>query len=400
VQLNFPLREPLVLEGELPRDTTARATRPFVAGLAAPPAPASLPELPPRTVVVAGRHERDRDLGAVVAEFCERAGFPLLADPLSGARHGPAAIAHYDVLLRPGPFATGVQPDAILRIGDLPTSKPQRTWLAGLAGIEQIALDPEAAWQDPAAVLSAVVGGDPATTLRAAMPDTAADPDWLARWRAADDAAAVAIAAALGEDLSEPSVARALMERLPREATVFVAASMPIRDVELFAGARELAPRVLSNRGANGIDGTVSSAFGAAAAGDGPVVALIGDVALAHDVGGLLAARRLGLDLTLVLLNNDGGGIFHFLPVAREGEAFVEHVATPHGLDFAHAAALYGCAYERISDLASLRAALERSLSAGGTAILEVPSGREANLELHRTAAGAVARALEALGSR
>ena len=118
---------------------------------------------------------------------------------------------------------------------------------------------------------------------------------------------------------------------------------MPIRDVELFSPAREDGPRVLANRGANGIDGTVSSAFGAAAGGEGPVVLLIGDVALAHDIGGLLAARRLGLALTIVLLNNDGGGIFHFLPVAGETDAFEEHVATPHGLDFAHAAKLYGC---------------------------------------------------------
>ena len=107
---------------------------------------------------------------------------------------------------------------------------------------------------------------------------------------------------------------------------------------------------MLSNRGANGIDGTVSSAFGAAAAGDGPVVLLIGDVALAHDIGGLLAASRLRLPLTIVLLNNDGGGIFHFLPVAGETDAFEEHVATPHGLDFARAAALYGCEYRRPDD--------------------------------------------------
>ncbi len=122
---------------------------------------------------------------------------------------------------------------------------------------------------------------------------------------------------------------------------------MPIRDVELYFPAGRDTPRVLSNRGANGIDGTVSTAFGAAAAGEGPVVLLIGDVALAHDIGGLLAARRLGLAMTIVLLNNDGGGIFHFLPVAGERDAFEEHVATPHGLDFACAAALYGCEYQR-----------------------------------------------------
>ena len=155
---------------------------------------------------------------------------------------------------------------------------------------------------------------------------------------------------------------------------------MPIRDVEQFAAASASArPRVLSNRGANGIDGTVSTAFGVAAAGDGPVVLLIGDVALAHDLGGLLAGRRLGLPLTIVLLNNDGGGIFHFLPVAGERDAFEEHVATPHGLDFAHAAALYGCGYVRPGDAAELARARSGARStAPATTIIEVRTEREA----------------------
>ena len=125
---------------------------------------------------------------------------------------------------------------------------------------------------------------------------------------------------------------------------------MPVRDAETFFPAREQPPRVLANRGANGIDGTVSTAFGVAATASGPVVLLIGDVALIHDLGGLLAASRLGLKLTIVLLHNDGGGIFHFLPVSGEGAEFVEHVATPHGLDFAHAAALFGLGYEVADD--------------------------------------------------
>ncbi len=141
---------------------------------------------------------------------------------------------------------------------------------------------------------------------------------------------------------------------------------------------------MLSNRGANGIDGTVSAAFGAAAAGEGPVVLLIGDVALAHDIGGLLAARRLRLGITIVLLNNDGGGIFHFLPVSAEQDAFEEHVATPHSLEFEHAAALYGCAYERPGTAAELAAAVEHSIAQPGTTIIEVRTEREANLALHR----------------
>ena len=188
-----------------------------------------------------------------------------------------------------------------------------------------------------------------------------ADPAWLASWRDADARAAGAIDGVLGDELSEPRVARELGARLPAAATLFVASSMPVRDVEAYVGVRDDAPRVLCNRGANGIDGTVSSAFGAAAVSAGPVVLLIGDVALAYDVGGLLAARRLGLALTIVLVNNDGGGIFEFLPIAGERDVFEEHVATPHGLDFAHAAALYGCAHERVRTVAELRDGARRA---------------------------------------
>ncbi len=344
---------------------------------------------PPRGVVVAGRYERDREFGHAAARFAERAGYPLLADPLSGARHGPAAIARYDLLLRDGRFSEPRRPELIVRIGDLPTSKPLRGWLATLHDVEQIAVDPEDAWQEPAAVVSSRVRADPGPTLDAWTPNGPIDPDWLASWRAADDAATAAIDTALGIELSEPLVAARLTSWLDAGRTLFVASSMPIRDLELFAPAHELAPRVLSNRGANGIDGTVSSAFGAAAAGDGPVVLLVGDVALAHDVGGLLAARRLNLALTIVLLNNDGGGIFHFLPVAGETDAFEEHVATPHGLDFAHAARLYACAYERPLTPLELQNAVERSVAAERTTIIEVRTDREQNLELHRRIAAA-----------
>jgi 2-succinyl-5-enolpyruvyl-6-hydroxy-3-cyclohexene-1-carboxylate synthase len=243
-----------------------------------------------------------------------------------------------------------------------------------------------------------VIAGDPAATLLGAAFEAPGDPDWLARWRAADDAAARAITAELGDRLSEPLVARRLGEWLAPEATLYVASSMPIRDVEEFLGIRELAPWVLSNRGANGIDGTVSSAFGAAAARDGPVVLLTGDVALAHDIGGLLAGRRLGLRLTIVVLNNDGGGIFHFLPVAGAAQAdvFEPHIATPHGLDFSHAAALYGCEYELVETVAALESAVRSSTAAGGaTAIIEVRTDRRRNLELHRRVAAAV---LETIG--
>jgi 2-succinyl-5-enolpyruvyl-6-hydroxy-3-cyclohexene-1-carboxylate synthase len=182
--------------------------------------------------------------------------------------------------------------------------------------------------------------------------------------------------------------------RLPAYATLFVASSMPVRDVETFFPAREAQPRVLSNRGANGIDGTVSAAFGAAAAGAGPVVLLLGDVALAHDMGGLLAAARLDLPLVMVLLNNDGGGIFHFLPIAGESDVFEEHVATPHGLDFGLVAAAFGMVHMPVSDPPSFRVALDEALVGGRVTLIEVRTEREANRALHRRLLDAVAEAV------
>jgi 2-succinyl-5-enolpyruvyl-6-hydroxy-3-cyclohexene-1-carboxylate synthase len=234
---------------------------------------------------------------------------------------------------------------------------------------------------------------DDTRLLGALNPARATDPGWLAGWRAADARAAEAIEATLGDALSEPRVARELLHLLPTEATLVVGSSMPVRDVEAFAAVRDDPPRVLANRGANGIDGTVSTAYGVARVAAGPVVLLVGDVTLLHDLGGLLAARRLGLALTIVVLHNDGGGIFEFLPIAGERDAFEEHVATPHGVDLADAAALFGIGHERAGDLPALRTALDASLWRGGTTLVEVRTDRRENVELHRRVWAAVAGA-------
>jgi 2-succinyl-5-enolpyruvyl-6-hydroxy-3-cyclohexene-1-carboxylate synthase len=419
VHLNFPLREPLVSDEPLPDDQTGRPdAAPYVLrATGSAPASAEAAVLgrlvgeSRRGVVVAGRHERapwsgPGSLGKVAAEFCAAAGWPLLADPLSGARRGQAAIAHYDAILRDQGFAASAVPDLVLRVGDLPVSKPLRTWLAGLSSARQVALDPEAAWQDPASVLAHAFALAPALALSELTGITRRAPqDWLAGWRSADERAAEAIRGALaGGEISEPAVAAELGVLLPQGAILFVASSMPVRDIETFWPARSDAPRVLCNRGASGIDGTVSSAFGAAAAGLGPVVLLTGDVALAHDIGGLLAARRLELTLTIILLDNGGGGIFDFLAVSRASMAraqdspgeniYTRHVATPTGLDFASAAALYGLSHERAGDIPGFRAALERALARSGSSIIEARTDRAANVELHRRTWEAVSRGL------
>jgi 2-succinyl-5-enolpyruvyl-6-hydroxy-3-cyclohexene-1-carboxylate synthase len=435
VHLNFPLREPLVEENPLPEDRSGREDgAPFVRRAAAREEIGSdatqlrgLVSQARRGLIVAGRHERPTPLGVAAAAFAEALGWPLLADPLSAARRGSAAIAHYDALLRDPDVARTLRPDLIVRVGDLPVSKPLRVWLAGLPGVRQVSLDPEGAWQDPASVVSDSLVMEPAAALgdlAVAFADAAAsEDDWLARWRSADERVGEAIDGVIGGaggDLSEPRVAAELGVLLPADATLFVASSMPVRDVETFWPVRPDPPRVLCNRGANGIDGTVSSAFGAAADGAGPVVLMIGDVALAYDIGGLLASTRLQLKLTIVLIDNGGGGIFDFLPVAgssmaraphpptrqpatapgadtsiEDEDIYTRHIATPTGLDFAQAAALYGIEHETVRTAAELREALERALSPETrSTIVHVRSDRAHNVDLHRRVWGAVSEAL------
>ena len=408
VHLNWALREPLVLGGELPEDRSGRPDgRPWVARPALPadlgPAVQTLEPIvraAERGVLVVGRHERRRPaLGVAAAAFAAAAGWPVLAEPLSGARRGPHAITHYDALLRAEPLAAATAPDVVLRAGDMPTGKPLREWLAGADAV-QVALDPEGAWQDPAATLDLSLAAEPAGVLAALAdrlaPGPAARPPYLDGWLRADRLAAAAIDAALGEALSEPRIACALGERLPAEATLVVSASMPVRDVETFFPARDDPPRVLSNRGANGIDGVVSTAFGVAAGSAGPVVALIGDVALAYDIGALISARRLRLALTIVLVDNDGGGIFDFLPVSqtKPREAYEVHVATPTLLSFPDVAAAFGLRYLPATTVPELRRALDAGIAGEGVSLVHVHTDRAHNVRLHRQVWRDVASAL------
>ena len=427
VHLNIPLREPLVLEHPLPAQEPGgggrHGGRPWViraqeALVDATPGTnhAQNPVLPiqgrtfQRPVLVAGELGGDPRLGPRLSELAGRLRVPLLADALSGARSGPAAITHFDLILREPRAAAALAPDAVVRIGELPTSKPLRAWIAGLSDAAHLQMTDAARWSDPASRVDTRAVGPVSEQLDALerwlgargvqMPGAASGTDpggWLERWRQADRAVADAIDKPLqAAGLCEPAVAATLARLLPSTATLFVAASMPIRDVEEFFPTVSDPPRVLANRGANGIDGTVSSAFGVAAAASGgrEVVLLLGDVTLAHDAGGLLAASRCGLKLTVVLINNSGGGIFNFLAVAGEGEAFERHIATPTGLDFSRLAALYGLAYHQAISLDDLGHALTAALSSEHSTLIEVRTERVANRALHAEIEAAALRAL------
>jgi 2-succinyl-5-enolpyruvyl-6-hydroxy-3-cyclohexene-1-carboxylate synthase len=347
-------------------------------------------------VIVCGPRDAWDDLPLAVRSLSESLGYPVLAEAASQVRFRlPEALAHYDSLLKHQRFAGAVRPEAVVRLGGGLTSKTLQHWLDG-SSAWTLCLSEDGALFDPGHSASLAICGDPVRACaelarrvqRREPPPAAPLLDAERRARGALEQAFAAEA-----QLSEPSVARALAAALPREALLFVSSSMPVRDLDAWAAAGEA--RVLANRGVNGIDGIVSSALGAAAATGQPAAVLLGDLALLHDLSGLLAARRLGVPLLLVVVNNDGGGIFNFLPVAQATEHFEELFGTPHGLDLAHAAALCGARHSRPRTVAELRACVREGLG-NGLQMVEVRTERSANVEKHRELQRLVAAALEA----
>ncbi|HYN90732.1 MAG TPA: 2-succinyl-5-enolpyruvyl-6-hydroxy-3-cyclohexene-1-carboxylic-acid synthase, partial [Thermoleophilaceae bacterium] len=348
VHLNFPLREPLAPspeqldsddwqgreDGRPWTEVREHASAPHAGDVHA--TAARMASAPRGAIVCGPSHE---DVAEPAARLAAETGWPLLAEPTSGVRCGDHdrshVVAHYDVLLRIDAFTARRAPQLVLRVGDMPTSKPLRAWVAQAP---QIVIDPHGAWNEPTRRADLVLQAAAAPTLDALaatleMRTADRDPAWIEAWREADAKVPAALHAA--SDPFEPKVLAGLEPELPEDAVVWVSSSMPIRDVEACFPQSPKRLRFLANRGANGIDGVVSSAMGAAMATGLPTWVLIGELALQHDAGGLIAARRAGVDLRIVCLNNGGGGIFDFLPVAEHADpaAYEAHVATPSGVD-------------------------------------------------------------------
>jgi 2-succinyl-5-enolpyruvyl-6-hydroxy-3-cyclohexene-1-carboxylate synthase len=287
----------------------------------------------------------------------------------------------YDLVFRDLPEA--LEPQLVIRVGDMVTSKPVRTWLGEHPGCRQVVIDPDGAWNEPTSTADLIARTDPIALLSAFAAQLTPDADraWEESWLAASAAAELAVDSfldALGDELFEPRVHRDLCALVPARSTVFVASSMPIRDLETFLPSSDRELRFLANRGANGIDGIVSSGLGAAAAAAGPAYVVTGDLALYHDMNGLLAVGRLGVEATVVVMNNHGGGIFDFLPIARHRDGYEELFGTPTGLDLAKVADLYGMAFTRVGSYRELPGALAHP------GLVEIPLDRPRNVELHR----------------
>ena len=298
----------------------------------------------------------------------------------------------YDLLLRDEKFGTRVVPDLVLRFGEMPTSKPLRAWLAS-SGADQIVVDPRGAWNDPARQAAAILRADPTDLAAGWAARLGEDREPPEAWIAAESAAREAIDAELDglDTLTEPGLHSTLGDAHADGDLVYTASSMPIRDQEAFLGAIDADALFLCNRGANGLDGLISSGVGAAAATGRPTTIVTGDLGLLHDLGALAALREVTTPVRIVVIDNDGGGIFHFLPqeTALDAGEFEALLGTPRGVSTARAASLFELPHHRLGSLEELPEAL-----AAGTSLIEVKTDRRTNVELHRRLADRVSAAI------
>ncbi|MDX6625008.1 MAG: 2-succinyl-5-enolpyruvyl-6-hydroxy-3-cyclohexene-carboxylate synthase [Solirubrobacterales bacterium] len=410
VHLNLPWREPLApiaVEGAVtatePLALSGRDNRPLTAVTSVDREPSAflLEEMAGHIgdaiagVIVAGR-QLDPELREPLAHLARASGFPILAEPTSQLRCGPhdrsRVISTYDQLLRDERFARSVVPDLVLRFGEMPTSKPLRAWLAA-SGADQIVVDPDGGWNEPSRRAAAILRADPTELAAgwAARLEKEERPEPIA-WLQAEQAAREALNTELeSAEITEPAL-HVVLGRAHRDGDlVYTASSMPIRDQESFLEPSEADALFLSNRGANGIDGLLSSGIGAAHASGRPTTIVSGDLGLLHDLGGLAALREVETPVRIVVIDNDGGGIFHFLPqqAALGGEEFEAVLGTPRGVSVAKAAALFDLPHRRLEALAELPEAL-----AAGTGLVELKTDRTTNVEAHRRLSAAVAAAI------
>lgn len=316
----------------------------------------------------------ESDLTAVaLCRLSDATGFPVLADPLSGHRFGTHVerapiCGGYDSYL---PF--DAVPDVVLRFGASPTSKTLRQYLRD-SGARQWVVDPAGGWREASFTATDLVTADP-TRLATAIADRIEPAqheatEWRARFEQADERYWSFIGA--DTTLFEGGILHDVTALAPDPCTLFVSNSMPVRDLDRFGAPRSAAITALGNRGASGIDGITSTALGVGSAGEEPLVLVTGDIAYYHDMNGLLAVARCDVDATIVLVNNDGGGIFHRLPIEEFDPPFTDYFNTPHSLDFEPSGDLYGLEFERVDSREAFRESYRDSLESDGTQVIEV----------------------------
>lgn len=395
VHINLPFREPLVpppgqvpsAHGDVGQTVTSGRILPTPAQLATL---ASALQSARRPLVVAGEM-RDGDR---LAPALTRLGLPVLAEPGSQLRRAEtsASVESYEALLRAG-WSLQHGPDLVIRVGATPTSRAMNSWLAA-ASPPTFLIDPDHSWRDQDQVARHVVACDPQALLEA-LPQMNRT-EWRDEWLEAGKKAGAAISATLiSTPVHEGHIVRALAARLPDPAQVFIGSSMPIRAADSFWPLAKTQQRFYGNRGASGIDGLVSTGLGVATGrSDVPTVLLLGDLSVYHDMNGLWAIGRHGIKATVVVCDNNGGGVFNFLPQAQHQDVFEEIFATPLGLDFAQIARLYGLVYSPVHDRSGLEPAISDAIDKATPTMVVVRFKRDDSVSGHRLCWEAAAAAL------
>jgi 2-succinyl-5-enolpyruvyl-6-hydroxy-3-cyclohexene-1-carboxylate synthase len=389
VHLNLPFREPLVGQvGALPEMVPTELLSPPLVDVT------DIIDLlaTSRGLIVAGNGVDDP---RKVQELASATGWPIMADPLSGCQMLESAVVRFDALLRHSEFAGTHRPAVVLQLGMPPASKVLAQWLAASTA-KHVAVSPVGLVSDPNLVgarqVHASIGA--LCSRLAANLTHPPDPAWIERWLAADRIARDVLDNALASEgnLSEPGIARAITAGIPAGGHLVVASSMPVRDVEWFGTPRSDVT-VHSNRGANGIDGVIATAIGVAIGSGAPTTVLLGDVAFCHDMSSMTALHARGLDLKVVVVDNDGGAIFSFLPQATTlpADVFEQVFGTPHGTDIVEAARAFGLRSYAAETADELGAAFDES----DTCVIRVASSRKDNVDAHAELNDAVVAALD-----
>ncbi|QOR65984.1 2-succinyl-5-enolpyruvyl-6-hydroxy-3-cyclohexene-1-carboxylic-acid synthase [Cytobacillus suaedae] len=346
-----------------------------------------------RGLIICGE-QYNEEFPQYITEMARLFGFPILADPLSQLRSGPHSkeyiIDCYDTFLRNQDLTKAYKPDIIIRFGAMPISKALMQYVKANEGSKQIVVDSDGGWREPTLSASEMVYCDEIEICKAMLTlvqnKKREKTKWVKDWLLLNEITKTELTSIEKEEvLAEGKVIVELKRLLPTNSTLFIGNSMPIRDVDSFFVNTEKVLKIMANRGANGIDGTISTALGVSVSSSDRLVLVIGDLTFFHDLNGLLAAKQYSIPITIVLINNNGGGIFSFLPQAKEEKHFETLFGTPLDLDFEHVVSMYGGKFTRINTWESFESAFLLAGEMQGISVIEVPSIREDNVTIHRT---------------
>lgn len=418
VHLNFPFRkplEPVIGENWSDASEVQSSSRPHtqiergtllpttnqVTGIG------ELIENNSRGLIICGPRCPTGDFATAVVKLAYAAGYPILADPLSGVRFGPqidgaTVLGGYETLLQ---AANGSlpKPEVILRFGSVPTSKWLNNYLIQSNPSCHIHVQESGTWADQGHMTSHFFQVNPHFLCEQliATIQQPVDRIWQQLWQKLEVDCWTITENSLHNCMFDGSIVAALLDQLPPNTDLFVGNSLAIRHVDQFGRPSKKPIRLFANRGASGIDGNVSTGVGIAATADMHSVLLLGDITLFHDSNGLLAIKQLGLrKVIIVLINNNGGGIFRRLPVAQIEPPFEQLFLTPHDLEFAPLAAMHGLDYHLAADLSSFRSTFDKALSADSASLIEVQADSQEDEQIRQRIISKVKSQLETVDAK